>query len=317
VELGYWLSAEEHGPRELVRMAARAEAVGFTSAMVSDHFHPWTRAQGQAPFVWGVLGGIAEATSTIRIGTGVTCPIIRMHPAIVAHAAATAAVQLEGRFFLGVGTGERLNEHVVGRPWPATGERRSMLEEAVAVIRRLFGGDNVNHVGDHFTVANARLFTRPVVAPDIVVAASGRKSALLAGSIGDALLAVVPDARVVDAFESAGGAGKPRLAQLHVCWAATLDEARKTVVERWPNGALPGAALTDLARPEDFEAVTDLIPDDRLVGNVVCGPDPEPYVEAVARRAAAGFTHVYVQQIGSDQEGFLDFFTEDVRPHVA
>jgi G6PDH family F420-dependent oxidoreductase len=315
-EIGYWLSAEEHGPRDLVQMAARAEAVGFTSAIVSDHFHPWTRTQGQSPFVWGVLGGIAEATTSLRVGTGVTCPILRMHPAIVAHAAATAAAQLEGRFFLGVGTGERLNEHVTGRAWPASGERRAMLEEAVAVIRELLDGGNVNHVGTYFTVENAQLFTRPVTPPEIVVAASGVESAQLAGRVGDGLMAVAPDPRVVEAFEAAGGAGKPRLAQLHVCWAPTVEEARKTVAEQWPNGALEGAALTDLARPVDFEAVTDLIPEHRLVERVVCGPDPEPYVEAIARRAAAGFTHVCVQQIGSDQEGFLRFFAEDVRPHV-
>src|SRR3954468_636298 len=162
LELGYWLSSEEHGPHALVDHAVHAEEVGFRSAMISDHFHPWVRAQGESPFVWGVLGGIAHATSALRIGTGVTAPIIRMHPAIVAHAAATAAAMLEGRFFLGLGTGERLSEHVVGERWPGATERRAMLEEAVGVIRKLLAGGNVNHVGAYFRVENAELFTRPV-----------------------------------------------------------------------------------------------------------------------------------------------------------
>src|SRR3954451_13501426 len=160
LEVGYWLSSEEHGPRALVDLAAQAEETGFRSAMVSDHFHPWVRAQGQSPFVWTVLGAIATATSQLRVGTGVTAPIVRMHPAIVAHAAATAAVMFEGRFFLGLGTGERLSEHVTGERWPGATERRAMLEEAVAIRRDLFEGGNVNRRGDYYRVENAQLFTR-------------------------------------------------------------------------------------------------------------------------------------------------------------
>src|SRR3954470_11371337 len=177
LEVGYWLSSEEHGPRALVDLAAQAEETGFRSAMVSDHFHPWVRAQGQSPFVWAVLGGIAHATSSLRVGTGVTAPIIRMHPAIVAHASATAAAMLDGRFFLGLGTGERLSEHVVGQRWPGATERRDMLDEAVTVIRALLSGDNVNHVGPYFRVETAQLFTRPVTPPPILLAVSGRASA--------------------------------------------------------------------------------------------------------------------------------------------
>jgi G6PDH family F420-dependent oxidoreductase len=316
MEIGYWLSSEEHGPRDLVSMAARAEDAGFPSAVVSDHFHPWIRAQGQSPFVWGVLGGIAEATRTLRVGTGVTCPLLRMHPAIVAQAAATAAVQLEGRFFLGVGTGERLNENVIGARWPASSERRDMLEEAVGLLRDLLEGRNVNHRGRHFTVEHARLFTRPITPPQLVVAASGPKSAALAGRVGDGLMAVAPDARVVEAFEAAGGEGKPRLTQLSVCWARSLDEARRTVACLWPNAALDGSALTDLARPKDFEELTAGMSEDQLVASVVCGPDPERYVEAIATRAAAGFTHLYLHQIGPDQAGFIRFFADELRPRL-
>src|SRR5688500_7444607 len=183
-ELGYWLAGEEHGPRELVACAVAAEQHGFRSAMVSDHFHPWVRAQGQSPFVWSVIGGIATATG-LRVGTGVTAPIIRLHPAIVAHAAATAASMLDGRFFLGVGTGERLNEHVTGERWPGATERRDMLEEAVTVIRRLLEGGNVNHRGDYYRVENAQLYTRPAQPPPLMLAAGGPASAQQAGRIGD------------------------------------------------------------------------------------------------------------------------------------
>src|SRR3954462_11405704 len=167
MEVGYWLSSEEHSPRDLVAFAARAEQMGYTSALISDHFHPWVRTQGNAPFVWSVLGGIAHATTRLRVGTGVTAPIIRMHPAVVAHAAATAAVMFEGRFFLGLGTGERLSEHVTGERWPGATERRAMLEEAVAILRDLFEGGNVNRRGDYYRVENAQLFTRPTVPPPI------------------------------------------------------------------------------------------------------------------------------------------------------
>jgi coenzyme F420-dependent glucose-6-phosphate dehydrogenase len=313
-EVGYWLSSEEHGPHDLVANAVRAEAVGFRSAMISDHFHPWVRAQGQAPFVWAVLGAIANATTNLRVGTGVTAPLIRMHPAVVAHAAATVAVLFEGRFFLGLGTGERLSEHVTGRHWPSATVRRAMLEEAVGVIRALFEGRNVNRRGEFFHVENAELFTLPVTTPDIVLAVSGASSAKLAGALADGMLAVSPSPRAVEAFEAAGGSGKRRIGQLHVCWAPTEDLAQSTVARMWPNGAVKGAALSDLARPRDFEAITKDMSEDQLAAEVVCGPDPARHVEAVGRFAAAGFTEVFVHQIGRDQEGFFRFYTESVLP---
>src|SRR3954466_1312331 len=256
LEIGYWLSSEEHGPRALVDLAVQAEESGLRWAMVAPPFHPWVRAQGESPFVWAVLGGIAHATSSLRVGTGVTAPIIRMHPAIVAHAAATASVMLEGRFFLGLGTGERLSEHVVGARWPGATERRAMLEEAVAVIRELLAGDNVNHRGEFYRVENAQLFTLPAVAPPIYLAAGGPRSAALAGRVADGMIGVQPTARTVEAFEKAGGRGKPRLGQLHVCWAESEDKARRIAHEVWPNAAIQGQALSDLARPKDFERIT-------------------------------------------------------------
>src|SRR5215208_7605698 len=181
-ELGYALSCEEHGPLQLVRNAARAEDAGFSFALISDHFHPWTDRQGETPFVWAVIGGIANATERLRLGTGVTCPTIRIHPAIVAHASATAAMMLEGRFFLGVGSGENLNEHILGDRWPPADVRREMLEEAVAVMRELWKGDFVMHHGRHYTVENARIYDPPEGGSlPVYVAAGGPKAAELSG----------------------------------------------------------------------------------------------------------------------------------------
>jgi G6PDH family F420-dependent oxidoreductase len=264
-----------------------------------------------------VLGGIAHATTALRIGTGVTAPIIRMHPAIVAHAAATAATMLEGRFFLGLGTGERLSEHVVGERWPGATERRAMLEEAVGIIRELLAGDNVNHRGDFYRVENAQLFTRPTVAPPIYLAASGPKSAALAGRVADGVIGVAPTARTVEAFEAAGGRGKPRLGQLHVCWAESEDKARRIAHEAWPNAAVQGQALSDLARPKDFERITAALSEETVTADIVCGPDVDQHVQAIGRFAAAGFTEVYVHQIGPDQAGFLRFYRDLVLPQFA
>lgn len=316
LEVGYWLSSEEHPPARLVDNAARAEQVGFPSAVISDHFHPWTTRQGEGPFVWGVLGAIARATDRLRIGTGVTAPILRTHPVVVAQAAATAAALMPGRFFLGVGAGERLNEHVVGRGWPRIDVRREMLEEAVEVIRRLWEGENTTHRGSHFTVEDARIFTLPDQPPPIMVAGSGKLSAQLAGRIGDGYIGVTPSAANVEAFEEAGGQGKPRIGQVHVCWAEDESAARRVAHEWWPNGALPGPLLQDLSRPEDFEAAAELVGEDDVARAVVCGPDPERHLQAIAEFAAAGFDHVYVHQVGPDQEGFFDFYEREILPRL-
>jgi G6PDH family F420-dependent oxidoreductase len=316
LRLGYWLSSEEHPPRRLVDLAVAAEEAGFGSAMISDHYHPWVRAQGQASFVWAVLGAIANATDALEVGTGVTAPMQRLHPAVVAQAAATAACLLPGRFFLGVGTGERLNEHITGEPWPAAGERRAMVEEAIAVIRRLFDGGNVNHRGEHFTVVNAQLFTLPDEPPPIHLAASGKRSAALAGRVADGLIGVQPSPDVVDAFEANGGAGKPRLGQIHVCVDEDEAQARKTALRGWPNGALRGTAITELPRPQEFEEVAELVDEDRIAEAVVCGADVDRHLEAIARFATAGYDTVYVHGVGPDQETFFRFYAEEVLPRL-
>src|SRR5215213_8073772 len=209
-EIGYSLSCEEHAPKDLVRYAQQAEEAGFSYAMISDHFHPWIAQQGQSPFVWSVIGAIAQATERLCLGTGVTCPTIRMHPALVAQAAATAATLLPGRFWLGVGTGESLNEHIVGGYWPRTDVRREMLAEAVEVIRLLWHGGVRSHRGRYYTVENAQLYTLPEQLPPILIAAGGSRAAAMAGRIGDGIITVGGEATLVDTFTALGGAGKPR-----------------------------------------------------------------------------------------------------------
>jgi G6PDH family F420-dependent oxidoreductase len=314
--LGYSLSSEEHGPLELVRFAKAAEDAGFTFALVSDHYHPWTDAQGNSPFVWSVIGGIAQATERIRLGTGVTCPTMRIHPAIVAQAAATSAAMMPGRFFLGVGTGENLNEHILGAKWPAPDERLEMLEEAVEVIRLLWQGGYQTHRGKHYTVENARIYTLPEQLPEIAVAAAKPGAAQLAGRIGDALVAVEPNEELVQKFNENGGSGKPRYGHLTVCWAASEDEAKRTAHENWPNAGLEGPLSQELALPAHFEAAAELVEPDDLAETMPLGPDPERYLEQIKAFEDAGFDHVYIHQVGPDQEGFMRFAQRELMPRA-
>jgi G6PDH family F420-dependent oxidoreductase len=311
-KLGYALSSEEHGPLELVRNAAHAEQAGFEFALISDHFHPWTDRQGESPFVWSVIGGIAQATERLRLGTGVTCPTIRTHPAIVAHASATAAVMMEGRFFLGVGSGENLNEHILADRWPPTRDRLDMLEEAVEIIRQLWTGKLMSHRGRHYEVANARLYTNPATPPDLIVAAGGEASAELAGRIGDGLVVTSPDEDTISKFTEGGGEGKPRIGQCHVCWAESEEEGRRTALEWFPNIALGGELTQELPQPAHFEQAAELLSEDDIADIAACGPDPERHVEMIQRFVDAGCDHVYVHQIGPDQDGFFDFYREEV-----
>jgi coenzyme F420-dependent glucose-6-phosphate dehydrogenase len=314
MQLGYHLSAEEHDATTLVRLAGRAEEAGFGFATIADHFHPWTDAQGQSPFVWAVLGGIAATTNTLRVGTAVTCPLIRTHPAIVAHAAATAAGMCGDRFFLGLGTGENLNEHVTGARWPPVAVRREMLEEAVCVIRLLWEGGLQSHHGRHYTVENARIYTLPAEPPPIYVAAAGPASSELAGRVGDGLIAVAPQDETVKGFRSAGGTGKPCIGQLHVCWAESEAEARRVARAVWPNGAIPGQLGQELALPSHFEQATELLREEDVEKVVVCGPDPEAYAAAIRSFGEAGFDQVSIHQIGPDQEGFFGFSERELLP---
>jgi coenzyme F420-dependent glucose-6-phosphate dehydrogenase len=311
MEIGYMLSCEEHPPLDLVRHARYAEEAGFSFALISDHFHPWIDRQGESPFVWSVVGAIGVSTETIRLGTGVTCPLVRIHPAIVAQAAATAAASMPGRFFLGVGTGEHLNEHVFGDRWPSTSERRQMLEEAVALMRRLWEGELTSWDGRHYRVVDARLYTLPDETIEVVMAAGGPAAAELAGRIGDGLVSTAPEADLVDAFSKAGGHG-PRFGQLTVCYAETESDARRTALEWWPNAGLRGPLGQELPLPSDFEQAATMVDEETIAQSVVCGPDPDAHLEGIRKFADAGFDHVYVHQVGPDQDAFFDFYATEV-----
>jgi G6PDH family F420-dependent oxidoreductase len=315
-QVGYTLSSEEFGPRELVGFARRAEEAGFDFLSISDHFHPWVDKQGNSPFVWGTLGAVAEATEGIRVGTGVTCPTTRIHPAIVAQAAATAATQLEGRFWLGVGSGENLNEHITGERWPETAVRQERLEEAVEVIRLLWEGGLKSHHGKHYTVENARIYTLPDELPPIVVATAGERATQMAGRIGDGMFGLIPDPDVVQAFEEAGGRGKPKFGQIHVCWAENEDDAKKTALEWWPNAAAGGNLPWELPLPSHFESATEHADEDLIAESIVCGPDPQPMIEGIREFIDAGYDHVYFHQIGPDQDGFIGFAERELLPEL-
>ena len=312
-EFGYALSAEEHTPNDLVRNARRAEEAGFTYALSSDHFQPWVDEQGHSPFVWSVIGGIAHATETLRLGTGVTCPTIRIHPAIIAQAAATSAAMMPGRFFLGVGTGENLNEHVLGDKWPVPDERLAMLDEAIEIIRTLWEGGYQTFRGDYYEVEQARLYTLPDPLPELVVAAAKPLAAELAGSSGDGLVSTAPDSSVVEAYREAGGDG-PTYAQVTVCWAQSEDEAKETAHRVWPNAGLGGDLSQELPLPLHFEQAVENVSADDVAESVACGPDVEPYVEQVQKYVEAGFDHIYFHQVGRDQDGFFRFWEETLGP---
>jgi coenzyme F420-dependent glucose-6-phosphate dehydrogenase len=313
-QIGYTLSSEEQGPTDLVQQAVAAERAGFGFALISDHYHPWIDRQGHSPFVWTVIGGVAEATETLRLGTGVTCPMIRIHPAIVAQAAATAGCMMPGRFFLGVGTGENLNEHILGDRWPPIDQRLEMMEEAVEIIRLLWMGEQQTHRGRYYTVEQARVYDLPDEPVPIMVAAKGERATRLAGELGDGLVGVAPDRDMIETFEEAGGRDKPRYGQLHACWARSEEEARRTALEWWPNTSIPGELGVELPLPRHFEQAAELVTEEQVGQAIPHGPDPEPYVEAIREYEKAGFDHVYVHQIGPDQDGFLRFFEQDVLP---
>ncbi|MBA2597642.1 MAG: TIGR03557 family F420-dependent LLM class oxidoreductase [Chloroflexia bacterium] len=316
VQIGYAISSEEHLPNDIVQHARLAEEAGFTYALISDHYHPWIDAQGHSPFVWSVIGGIATTTESLRLGTGVTCPTVRTHPAIIAQAAATSAAMMPGRFFLGVGSGEALNEHITGERWPETEVRQAMLEEAVAVMRLLWQGGNQSHHGAYYTVENARLYTLPEEPVPVMVAAGGAKAAELAGRIGDGLIATSADAELIETFETAGGNG-PRYGQMTVCWGADEAKALEMAHKIWPNSGLPGELGQELPTPAHFEQAAQLVTPETIAKSVVVGPDAGKYLAKIEEYAEAGIDHVYIHQIGPDQAGFIRFAEREILPRFA
>lgn len=311
VSFGYFLASEEYGPDELVRQAKLAEQAGFERLWISDHYHPWNSEQGNSPFVWSVIGALSQATD-LPVTTAVTCPIMRIHPAVIAQAAATASVQTHGTFRLGVGTGEALNEHVLGDRWPPIGVRLEMLEEAVAIIRALHTGEQTTHRGKYYTVEEAQLYTTPDQPVPVYVSGFGPQATRVAARLGDGYCTVTPNKELIDLFRAEGGGDKPVQAGMKVCYGPDAEAAAKTAHRLWGNQLVPGQLGQILPNPSDFEQATTQVTVDAVAGAMACGPDKQRYFDTVRSYLDAGVDELYIQQIGPDQEQFFEFWTEQL-----
>lgn len=312
---GYTLSSEENGPRELVEQAVLAERSGVDFVSISDHFHPWVPAQGNAPAVWPVLGGIASSTSRLVVGTGVTAPMLRIHPAIIAQFAATTAAMFDGRFYLGLGTGEALNELVTGERWPSARERLDRLYEAIDIIRQLWEGQAVNYDGSYYTVNEATLFTLPKAPPPILIGVGSPAAARLAGG-QDGLIGTTPEEKIFSAFSESGGAEKPRLGQLTVCWNKSEEEARRIARKWWPTTVLGWDSRSWINTPQIFEEVTATATEEDVAKKILCGPDLDKIRESAKKYLSAGFDHLYFHQVGPLQKEFIQVLSEEIIPSL-
>jgi G6PDH family F420-dependent oxidoreductase len=316
MKVGYFLSCEEWGPTELVELARKAQQAGFEGLWISDHFHPWNDEQGHSPFVWSVIGALAQATDGMNVTTAVTCPTMRMHPALVAQAAATATIQLGGRFCLGVGSGEALNEHIFADRWPSADERLEMLEEAVEVIRTLWKGGFQDHRGRHYRLENCRIYDLPEEPPPILMSGFGPKSIDLAARIADGFVTVSPERDAVERFRSKAQNGKRVQGGLKVCFDQDETWAVETVQRLWPNDVLPGELAQILPSPRHFEQATQLVTGEMLAEATPCGPDLDRHLAAIREYAEAGFDELYIQQIGPRQDAFFEVYRDQVLPRV-
>lgn len=315
VQFGYTMMTEQSGPLALVDDVVAAEEAGFDFSVTSDHYFPWLESQGHAPYAWSVLGAAAQATSTIRLMTYVTCPTTRYHPAVVAQKAATLQLLSEGRFRLGLGSGENLNEHVVGAGWPAARVRLEMLEEAVEIIRALFDGGYVSHHGTHFDVDNAKLWDVPEVRVPIGIAVSGDRSCALAGRLADLVIATEPKQELLAGFDRHGGGGKPRVGQLPVCYDRDRDAAVERAHDqfRWSVGGWK--VNSELPGPSSFDQATQHVRPEDVARSVPCGDDVEEFVEAARSFVDAGFTEIALVQIGgAQQQAFIRWAREELLP---
>lgn len=316
VEIGYKLSAEEHAAPTLVRNARLAEEVGFDFVSISDHYHPWTRKGAQSPFAWTVLGGIAAVTERVKVSTAVTCPTHRYHPALVAQMAATAASLMEGRFELGIGSGENLNEHILGDRWPPAGVRIEMMKEAIDVIRTLWKGEVTDYCGTYFLVERARIFSLPGTLPPIIVSAMGPIAAKAAAESGDQLIHSLSDPlaalAVMDAFRAGGGAGKSCMAETSVCYHENEATAREIAYTWWPIAANAGELNWVLPSWSHYEQLQKMVTPDRVAEKIVCGPDLERFVAKVKEIEKLGFDRIVIHQVGPEQEKFLRFAQDEL-----
>jgi G6PDH family F420-dependent oxidoreductase len=315
MRFGYFLSCEEYTPEQLVEQAVAAEQAGFDALWISDHFHPWNDEQGQSPFVWSVIGALSQACS-LPVTTAVTCPTVRTHPVVIAQAAATSARMLHGRFTLGVGTGEALNEHILGGPWPSLDVRLEMLEEAVDLIRELWSGEVVTRAGKHYQVDTARIYTLPDEPPPIYVSAFGPKALDSAARIGDGFINTTDDPETVAAFKEKSG-GKPAQGGVKVAWAATEHEGVGHAHRLWSNAGLPGELAQVLPSPKHFEQASQLVTQDMVKEAFVCGNDPQAHLDMIDQYAKAGFDEIYVANTGPNYQGLFDLYAEHVLPKRA
>jgi G6PDH family F420-dependent oxidoreductase len=316
VKFGYKLMTEEHGPTALVQNAVKAEAAGFDFVSISDHFHPWLEAQGHAPFAWSVLGAIAHATSRIGITTGLTCPIIRYHPAIIAQAATTIAVMSEDRFTLAIGAGERLNEHVTGARWPSALERHEMMGEAIDICRTLWGGGFHTWRGEHFTIDHAQLYDLPGKPIPIIVGVSGPDGIKLAVEKADGIMATEPKSQLVQGYRSGSKRDGPRYCEVTLACADTEEAGLKLAHERFRFGALGWSVMSELPSVQGFEAATEYVKPEDLKDSVAAGPDVEKHLALIKTYVDAGFDHVVLTGVGPDQDRFIDFFEKTLRPRL-
>ena len=315
MKIGYKLIAEAYGPKEIVRQTVEAERAGFDFVEVSDHFHPWLNSQGHSGFAWGMLAAAAAKTETIGLATGVTCPFVRYHPAIIAQAAATQALLCDGRFTLGVGSGERLSEHIVGGGWPSVRVRHEMFRESLEIVRALWEGGYQNYEGKHLSVEAARVFDLPDTPPPIIVAGSGAKSARIAAELGDGLFATDPDAELVEAYGAVGGTGA-KYGEVPLSWAPDEAAAVKSAHETFRFGVLGWKVLADLPNPENFESVTEWVTEETMAEEFACGPDVERHLEVAQQFVDAGFDHLALINAGPDPDGFFEFFANELGDRV-
>lgn len=315
MQVGYKLFAEAFGPQEMVRQAVRAEQAGFDFVEISDHYHPWLDSHGHSGFAWSILAAIAVRTERIGLATGVTCPTIRYHPAIVAQAAATTALLSDGRFTLGVGSGERLSEHVTGAEWPVVGVRQEMLREACEIIRLLWSGGYRTYRGRHLSISDARVFDLPDVLPEIAVAAGGPRAARIAAELGDALFVTEPRTDLVEAYTGAGGTGA-RYAEVPLAWAPTEDEAAASAHERFRFGPTGWKVQSELPNVRNFEAATAFVRQEDMAAAFGVGPDVDRHLAVAQGFVDAGYDRLALINAGPDPEGFFRFFESELADRV-
>ena len=313
MRIGYFLSCEEYTPAQLIEQAKLAQDAGFRSLWISDHYHPWNDEQGQSPFVWSIIGALSQVVH-IPVTTAVTCPIMRIHPAVVAQAAATSAVLHDGRFVLGVGTGEALNEHITGERWPFAEERLEMLEEAVEVMRELWDGGFVTHHGRYFTVDQAQVYTRPAQPPKVYVSAFGPRALEVAARIGDGYVSTMPDADLVRRFRDLGGGDKPVQGGFKGCWAPTEEQGVRTAHRLWANSGVPGELSQVLPSPRHFEQASQLVTRDMTRESIVGGPDVDRHIESFQPYVEAGFEEIYVANMGPHYREMIAAYGAEVLP---